>query len=120
MLNPLTIGVLAATALLALAAVYYLVRDALIDDRILLMGAVLELGLIVQLVVALVRSGAVHGAAERATFIAYACTLPVIPIGTTFLAIKEKTRWSMGVVAGGAFAIAVMTGRLAQIWSLRA
>jgi hypothetical protein len=37
-----------------------------------------------------------------------------------FLAIKEKTRWAMGVIVAGAFAVGVMTGRLQQIWNLGA
>ncbi len=43
--------------------------------------------------------------AEKATFAAYALTLPLIPPAVAFLAIKEKTRWSMGVIVAGALAI---------------
>jgi hypothetical protein len=41
----------------------------------------------------------------------------VLP-AAVFRALKEKTRWAMGVVAVGAFGIAVMTARLQQIWNL--
>lgn len=120
MLLPLTLLVFAAAGALALAAGWYAWRDRLIDDRLLLVAAALELGLIVQLVLCLARLGSVTGGgAERATFAAYAIALPFIPPAVAFLAIKEKTRWSMGVIAAGAFAVAVMTGRLQQIWDLR-
>jgi hypothetical protein len=118
-LSWLTVVVLVASAVLALDAGYYAWQDKLIDDRLLLVAAVLELALIVQAVVVLAGVGDLGGGgAEKATFAAYGLTLPFIPPVVAFLAIKEKTRWSMGVIAAGAFAVAVMTGRLGQIWSL--
>jgi acetylornithine/succinyldiaminopimelate/putrescine aminotransferase len=62
--------------------------------------------------------GAIGDGDERATFAAYLVTLVVVPIGTGFLALKEKTRWAMGAVAVGAFAVAVMTIRCQQIWDV--
>jgi hypothetical protein len=119
-LFPLTVVVFVAAAALALAAGYYAWRDRLIDDRLLLVAAVLELALLVQLVISLLNVRKVPGGgAEQATFAAYSISLPFIPPAVAFLAIKEKTRWAMGVIAAGAFAVAVMTGRLQQIWDLR-
>lgn len=118
-LYPVTLTVYAASAVLALLAGFYAWRDRLIDDRLLLVAAVLEVALLVQAVVVLVNVGEVTGdGAEKATFAAYGLTLPLIPPAVAFLAIKEKTRWSMGVIVAGAFAVAVMTGRLQQIWDL--
>lgn len=118
MLYPLTVAVfVAAVALLALAA-WYAARGRLLDDLLLLVTAVLEVGVVAQTVVAMSHLGSVRGgAAERATFAAYALTLPFVPPAAAFLALKEKTRWSMVVVAVGAFAAAVMTARLQQIWN---
>ena len=45
---------------------------------------------------------------------AYLVSLPVIPIGTALLAIKEKSRWAMGSLAVGAFAVAVMAAAAAS------
>ena len=120
MLYPLTVVIcLAAIGLMAMAG-WYAARSRLVDDRLLAVGAVLELGLLVQLVVALAHLGKVPGGgAEQATFAAYAITLPFVLPAALFLALKEKTRWAMGVVAIGAFAAAVMTARLQQIWNLR-
>jgi hypothetical protein len=119
-LFPLTVVVLVAAVCLMGAAGWYAARSRVVDDRLLLVAAVVELGLLVQLVVCLVHLGRVPGGgAEQATFAAYAITLPFVPPAALFLALKEKTRWAMGVVAVGAFAVAVMTARLQQIWNLR-
>ncbi|MDF2143794.1 hypothetical protein [Knoellia sp. p5-6-4] len=119
MLFPLTVAIYAVSAALALMAGWYAWRDRLIDDRLLLVAGLLELGLLVQAVVVLVTVGDVGGGgAEKATYAAYGLTLPFIPPAVALLAIKEKTRWAMGVIAAGAFAVAIMTGRLQQIWDL--
>lgn len=120
MLYPLTVVVLVAAVALMAVSAWYAARRGVVDDRLLLVAAVVELGLLVQLVVCLVHLGRVPGGgAEQATFAAYAITLPFVPPAAIFLALKEKTRWSMGVVVVGAFAVAVMTARLQQIWNLR-
>ena len=68
----------------------------------------------------LVGLGEIEDSTDRATFVAYLVSLPVIPISTVLLTIKEKTVWAMGSLAVGAFAVAVMTVRLQQIWNLNA
>ncbi|WP_106819144.1 hypothetical protein [Janibacter massiliensis] len=118
MIEPLTIAVHVAVGVLVVVAGWYLVRDRIVDDGLLLVAAVLELLLIVQAVLATARSGHVVSSAERATFVAYALTLPFVPPAVAFLALKEKSRWAMGTVVGGALAVAVMTVRLDQIWGL--
>lgn len=120
MLFPLTVVVLVAAVCLLAVAGWYAARSRVVDDRLLLVAGVTELALLVQLVVCVAHLGRVPGGgAEQATFAAYAITLPFVPPAALFLALKEKTRWSMGVVAVAAFSIAVMTARLQQIWSLR-
>jgi len=113
---PVTYAVVALATVLFVLAVYYAVRDKLIDDKVLALAALVELGLVVQLVAGLVGLGQIEDGTERATFAAYLVSLPVIPIGTVLLAIKEKSRWAMGSLAVGAFAVAVMTARCLQIW----
>ena len=119
MLYPLTVAVFVAAVVLTALAGWYAARERLVDDRLLLVAALLEVGLLVQLVVALAHLGDVSGGEdEKATFAAYAITLPFVPPAAAFLALKEKTRWAMGVVAVGAFGAAVMSARLQQIWNL--
>jgi hypothetical protein len=113
---PVSYAVVALATVLFVVAVYYAVRDKLIDDKLLAVAALVEVGLLVQLVAGLVGLGEIGDSTEKATFAAYLVSLPVIPIGTVLLAIKEKSRWAMGSLAVGAFAVAVMTARCLQIW----
>jgi hypothetical protein len=117
-LQPLTVVLLVASGVLALIAAHHLLRGRLIDDPLIVTGAAIEVGLLVQLVVGLTKASAISDGAERATFIAYLFTvLVVIPV-TLFIAIKEKTQWAMAVVLGGAVVVAILVARLEQVWSL--
>ena len=116
MLEPLTIAIIALSVLLLVVSVAYAARDRLIDDWLLAVVGLVEVGLLVTLVGGLSDLSHITVPAERATFVAYLVSLPVIPVGTAFLAIKEKSRWAMGAISVGAFAVAVMTARLLQIW----
>jgi hypothetical protein len=115
---PLTYAVVGLAIVLCAVAVYYAVRDKLVDDRLLAVAALLELGLLIQLVTGLLGMGRIEDPTEKATFVAYLVTLPVIPVGAALLTIKEKSRWAMGSLAVGGFAVAVMAARLLQIWNL--
>ena len=118
MLSWLTATVVTVALLALLLSGLYAWRDRPLDDWLLGVLALSFLGTLVQAVVAVVRVGSL--AEEKATFLAYAVTLPLIPPFVAFLAIKEKSRWAMGSVAVGAFAVAVMTARLQQIWGMHA
>ena len=120
MIAPVSYAVVALATVLFVVAVYYAIRDKLIDDRLLAVAALVEVGLLVQLVAGLVGLGEIGDSTEKATFAAYLVSLPVIPVGTVLLAIKEKSRWAMGSLAVGAFAVAVMTARCLQIWMTHA
>ena len=100
MIAPVSYAVVALATVLFVVAVYYAVRDKLIDDRLLAVAALVEVGL-VQLVAGLVGLGEIGDSTEKATFAAYLVSLPVIPIGTVLLAIKEKSRWAMGSPSSG-------------------
>ena len=117
MREPLTYAVVGLAFLLFLAAGFYALRDRLVDDKLLALAALLEVGLLVMLVLGLAGIGHISDATEKATFVAYLVSLPLIPVGTALLTIKEKTRWAMGSMAVGAFAVGVMALRLQQIWS---
>jgi hypothetical protein len=117
-LLPLTVAVLAACAVLLLLAAHHLWRDRLIDDPIIILSALIEVGLVVQLVIGLAQSGSIRDGAERATYIAYLFTVLVVLPVTVFIAIKERSRWAMGVVLGGAVVVAILVARILQIWQL--
>ena len=118
MLQPLTIVLLAGCAVLGILAAHHLLRRRLVDDPLILVGAGLELALLVQLVVGLAKSGAIADGAERATFIAYLFTVLLVVPASVVIAVKEKTQWAMAVVLGGALVVAILVARLQQVWSL--
>ena len=117
MIEPLTYVVVALACVLFVGSVYYAVTDRLMDDRLLAVAVLVEIGLLVLLVLGLADLGHITDSTEKATFAAYLVSLPLIPIGTSLLTIKEKSRWAMGSMAIGAFAVAVMAFRLQQIWN---
>ena len=108
--------VLLAAAALAMTAALYAFRSRVVDDRLLLVVAVLELLLFVQLVVGLVRGVTRHTDFERPVFFAYLVTVPFVAPVATFIALKEKTRGSMAVVLGSALVVGVLVARLLQLW----
>lgn len=112
--------VVALSALLCVVGAIFAVRDTLVNDAILGVSLLIELGLIIMLVLGLAGGSTISDGAERATFFAYLVTLPLIPVGTVFLTIKEKSRWAMGALSVGGFAVAVMSARLMQIWHANA
>lgn len=119
MVSWLVVVVVAAAVVFGLVALLYAWRRRLVDDRLLLVAAVLELATLTQLVVGLVQAVGRTTDFERAVFFAYLVTVPFVTPVTTLLALKEKTRSSMLVVAGGAVVVGVLVGRLAQIWYAR-
>ena len=64
---------------------YYALRDRLIDDKLLAVAALLEVGLLVMLVLGLAGLGHITDPTEKATFVAYLVSLPLIPVGTSLL-----------------------------------
>jgi len=114
----LTQVLVAVAALLTLVALGYTLLDRLIDNWLLGLVVLVELGVLVQLVRGLV--GIPDLSEHKATFTAYLVTLPFVLAITTLGAIKDKTRWAMASIAVGAFAVVVMTLRLQQIWDLYA
>ena len=116
MVTWLSVVVAVAAGLLAVTAVGYALASRLVDDRLLLLVAVLEVALFAQLVLGIVKGISRSGDYERAVFFAYLGTVPFVPPVATFLALKEKTRSSMLVVAGSAAVVGVLVARLVQIW----
>lgn len=115
-----TVVVLVATAAFGLMAAFYALRRRPIDDPMIVVLGVLELALLVQVVVGIVQGISTSRDYEKPVFFAYLVTVPFIAPVASFLALKERTRSSMAVVLGSAVVVAVLVGRLNQIWSLHA
>jgi predicted outer membrane lipoprotein len=79
--------------------------------------AVVELGLIVQLVVSIVLvSGGARAKTDTIEFFGYLLVAMMIPAGAAFWALVERNRWSTMVLAISAITVAVMVARMQQIW----
>lgn len=116
MLSGLIVVVAVAAVLAGLVAAYYAATSRIVDDRLLLVVGVLEIATLAQLVVGLVQALGRASEFEKPVFFAYLVTVPFVMPVATLLALKEKTRASMGVVAGAAVVVGVLVGRLAQLW----
>jgi hypothetical protein len=77
---------------------------------------VVEIGLAVQVVIALVQLVGGTGVAEPVTFVAYSLgVLLALPLGF-YLAREERTRWGSLCLCFTAVVVAVMVLRLLQLW----
>ena len=102
-----------ASLLVALIALITTIRNRPMGVVLMAALVLLELALIVQAVMALSGLGRVT---EKATFIGYLLAVLVIPPAAVWWGRAEHSRWGPGVIAVGAFTVAVMLGRLLQIW----
>jgi hypothetical protein len=78
---------------------------------------VIELGLLVQLVssILLVVGGA-RAKGDTIEFFAYLLVALIVPLGASFWALIERTRWSTFVLSVGSLTVAIMLVRMHQIW----
>ena len=92
MLQPLTVVLLVASGVLGLMAAHHLLRGRLVDDPVIIVGAAIELALLVQLVVGLTKASAIGDGAERATFIAYLFTVLLVIPATIVIALTQDPK----------------------------
>jgi hypothetical protein len=78
--------------------------------------ALLEVGLLVQLVAGIVQLATDDRTVETATFLGYLITLVLIPPIAGFWALLERTRWGPVVMVVGCLTIPVLVIRLRQVW----
>jgi hypothetical protein len=79
--------------------------------------AALEIGLLVQAVVGVVRMLGLDGEIDRLSFVGYLAGPPLIlPVAVVWSA-AERTRWSAGVLVVACASAPVMVLRLGQVWS---
>jgi hypothetical protein len=115
--NTVAAIVITWSLLLALVSVVVAIRNRSMGMILLIGFAVLEVAVLVQagIVIAAVAGG--QGPAGRATLYGYLVGEVVIPPAGVVLALAERSRWGPAILAVAGFAIAVMTGRLLQIWA---
>lgn len=109
--------VIVLALLLMLASVISAIRNRAMGMVLLVGFCVLEVAVLVQagFTIAAVAGG--EGAeVPKGTLFGYLAGQVIIPPAGVFLALAERSRWGPGILAVAGFAIAVMTGRLLQIW----
>lgn len=114
MIDALAAGTIIGSVLLLLISVVTAIRNRPMGMVLLVGLAVLEVALLVQAGIGLARLGELAGG--TATFIGYLLGTAVIPPLAVFWGLGERSRWGPAVIAVGCFAVAVMVGRLIQIW----
>jgi len=114
----LTWILIGACVLLAAWAGLRAIRDRPVILVQLIAGGVIELGMVVQMVVAgvLLLGGA--SVADGVTFWGYLVTALLLLPGAAVWAVAERTKWSSVVLIVAALAIAAMQLRVLQLWTL--
>jgi hypothetical protein len=107
------IASLAAAAWCGIAAL----RDRWLDLTHLGLLALVELAVLVQAVIAVVRIAGGAEPAEFGTFVGYLIVAVLTVPATVGLAFAEKTRWGAAIAGAGAFTLAVLVLRLGQVWA---
>jgi hypothetical protein len=115
--EPLVIGVIALSLLLALAALGHMAVNR--KPTVWLLGglALLEVGLLLQLVVGVVLLVTGDQDVDAVTFIGYlVAALVILPLGTLW-ALAEPTRSGTAVLVLTTLVVPFLVVRLQQIWS---
>jgi hypothetical protein len=109
----------AAAAVVAIWLVVLIVRDRLPDNRLFAALAIIEVGLLAQLLIGLVRVLGDHGGLNVAAYVGYLVgSLLVLPMGFLWSA-GERSRSGTGVLLVAVIAVGVLFLRLHQLWEYR-
>jgi hypothetical protein len=108
--------VIVGSLLLALASLITAIRDRPMGTVLLAGFAALEVAVLVLLGLVIVAVAGGQGPADKVTLFGYLGGMVLIPPAGVFLAIAERSRWGPAILVVAGFAVAVMTGRLLQIW----
>lgn len=113
----IVVPVVVVCAAVAVWAAWRTLRDQPVVLRQLLLAAVAEAFLLIQLVVAGVAAARGSGPAEAATWWGYALTALLLLPGAAAWAFAERTRWSSVVLLVAALTVAFLQYRMVQLWA---
>ena len=114
--TPLAWAAAAGSLAIAVWALWRALTDRPVILRQLVAGGAVEAVLVVQVVVAAVRSLSGGGPADAATFWGYlVTTLFILPVAALW-AFAERTRWSSVVLVVAALTVAFLQLRIVQVW----
>jgi Kef-type K+ transport system membrane component KefB len=115
----LQIVLAAIAAVVAVWLVVLVVRDTEPDDYLYAALALLEVGMLVQLVVGLVQVSGDHGEVNVAAYVGYLVGSAVLlPVAFVWSA-GERTRAGTGVLLVAVLVVPVLFVRLHQLWGAR-
>ena len=114
----LQIALTALVVVVALWLVVLIARDRQPDDWVYGTLALLEIGLVAQLVIGLVRLGGDHEGVNVAAYVGYLVgSLVILPAGFVW-SVGERTRAGTGVLLVAVAVIPVLFLRIHQLWSV--
>ena len=118
MFLPLTVALLVTTCVLALLALVATVRGRPIDNPMFYLTIAIEVLLVIQLIVGIATSSSADPHMNVGVFIAYLVGLIfVLPVAGFWAIAERESRWGTAVLLVGAVGLAVMIGRLVQLWN---
>lgn len=116
MIGALATGLIIGSLVVAAWCVGMVILNKPVNDPTLGLLALLELGLLVQLVIGIGKLVGTDRDVSGATFVGYLiASLVILPLAT-FWSLAERTRWGTTVVLVGCLVIPVLIVRLNQIW----
>jgi hypothetical protein len=118
MSTPLVVVLTVVAVLLVAVGALSTVLRRRIGTAHLVVAGVLELLLVVQGVLAVVRLAGGHRPAELSTFLAYLGSVVLLPVAGVLWARSEPTRWAGTVLSVAAVTVAVMLWRLVDLWAV--
>ncbi len=117
MWEPLPIALYVLSGLAFVLTLGYVVAGRLLDDRLLAALALVEIGLLVQLVVGIAQLFTADRDVPAFTFVGYLLgVLVVLPIGVVW-SLGEKSRSGTAVLLVATGVVPVLILRLQQIWA---
>lgn len=115
--NGLALAIMIGSLVVAAWCLVPVVRDRWIDLTHLAGLAAVEVAVVVQAVIAVVRIAGGTRPVEFSTFVGYLAAAVLLLPFAVVLAFLERTRWGAVIVAAGAFVVAVVMLRLQQVWT---
>lgn len=117
MIGALATGLIIAALVVAAWSLGMVLLNKPVNDPTLGLLALLEIGLLVQVVIGIVKLIGTDRDVSGATFVGYLiATLVILPLAT-FWSLAERTRWGTTVVVIGCLVIPVLIVRLNQVWN---
>lgn len=115
---PLTIALLVTTIGLCGYAAVATLRGKPVDNPMFYLTVTVEVLLVIQLIVGIILINSADPAMSKGIFIAYLLGLILVPPMALFWSVAEReSRWGTAVLLVAALGLAIMVGRLVQLWN---